>query len=396
MRSLILAALLVYASDSFAYTLESFCDEVYKHDLFVVDIEGEKLAVKYDKEAAMAFEPLSLEFGNRRITTDESKKEQESSAMLGFSTKMPWLRASEKKIYLSKEKGLLISEQLQKTILKSEVKRLYVSLLLFDELENIYSQKKYIAEASYKAAKKKFESGRISNMELARFDAELSQSGIDLSSASAQKEELHHALSHMVLSHDEIVITDLGFVFYKNLEEKLGGFAKESLQLKELEAKKQELEAEIGTYKYALVDKVEFGIGYTKEAAQRSVDFRASFPLNITGKNENMKAAARAKLLAITKKQKIIQDMLTMMAKAETQRLRELEKKISVSTQSERLYKSVFDMTAKGYENGVVSVFEYLNAKNGYFDALAKTITYKKEYVEEIAKLEKVFTGVIK
>ena len=216
MRKLVLMTLLAFSSHSFAYTLESFCDEAYKHDLFVVELEGERLAVKYDKEAALAFEPLSLELGNKRITTDESKKEQESSAMLGFSTKMPWLRASEKKIYLSREKGLHITEQLQKTVLKSEVKRLYISLLLSGELESIYSQKKYIAEASYKGAKKKFESGRISNMELARFDAELSQSEIDFSSASAQKEELHHALSHMVLSHDEIVITDLGFVFYKN------------------------------------------------------------------------------------------------------------------------------------------------------------------------------------
>jgi outer membrane protein TolC len=64
--------------------------------------------------------------------------------------------------------------------------------------------------------------------------------------------------------------------------------------------------------------------------------------------------------------------------------------------QSERLYKSVFEMTAKGYEGGIVSVFEYLNAKNGYFDALAKTVSYKKEYTEEIAKLEKVFTEVIR
>lgn len=396
MRKLVLMTLLAFSSHSFAYTLESFCDEAYKHDLFVVELEGERLAVKYDKEAALAFEPLSLELGNKRITTDESKKEQESSAMLGFSTKMPWLRASEKKIYLSREKGLHITEQLQKTVLKSEVKRLYISLLLSGELESIYSQKKYIAEASYKGAKKKFESGRISNMELARFEAELSQSEIDLASASAQKEELHHALSHMILSHDEIVISDLEFVFYRNLEEKLREFAKESLQIKELEAKKQELQAEIGTYRFALIDKVELGIGLTKEAAQRSVDFRASFPLNITGKNESMQASARAKLFAVTKKQKIIQDTLAMMAKAETQRLHELEKKILTSMQSERLYKSVFEMTAKGYEGGIVSVFEYLNAKNGYFDALAKTVSYKKEYTEEIAKLEKVFTGVIK
>ena len=74
---------------------------------------------------------------------------------------------------------------------------------------------------------------------------------------------------------------------------------------------------------------------------------------------KNMKAAARAKLFAITKKQKIIQDTLTMMAKAETQRLHELEKKILTSMQSERLYKSVFEMTAKGYEGGIVSVFEH-------------------------------------
>ena len=52
-------------------------------------------------------------------------------------------------------------------------------------------------------------------------------------------------------------------------------------------------------------------------------------------------------------------------------------------------------MTTKGYEGGAVSLFEYIAAKNAYFDATIKTISYKKEYIEEIAKLENVFAGVI-
>ena len=217
------------------------------------------------------------------------------------------------------------------------------------------------------------------------------QSRVDLASATAMKEEYHHMLSHAILSHDDIFIKDLKFSFYANLKKRLGELAQESLQIKELASKKTEIENEIGMYRYAFIDKVEFGIGYTKEPAQKSVDFRASFPLNITGKNESKVAALRTKLNTVLQKQKVLKDTLSIMADMEERRITDLEKKIKTSISNEQLYKNVFEMTTKGYEGGAVSLFEHIAAKNAYFDATIKTISYKKEYIEEIAKLENVF-----
>lgn len=396
MKKTLLTAFCAVCSYASVYTFDEFVNEVYKNDMSVIDIVGEKNAAKYDKAAALALEPLTLEFSKRKIKTDESTYQSETSSMLGFFTRMPWIIASEKRGYEAKEKTLYISEQLQKTAIKSEVKRTYLLFLLASEEEDIYAQKEAAAKRSCEMAKKKFDAGRISKMELARFETELMQSKVDLASASALKEELHHTLSHAVLSHDEIAISDLEFKFYPALSEKLERLRSESLQLKEMESKKQEIEGEMGTYKYSLIDRVEFGVGQTKEATQKSVDFRVSFPLNVTGKNESKIVALRARLDALARKQKVLQDTLSIMAKMESQRVVELEKKIKNSIANEELYKSVFDMTAKGYEGGAVSLFEYLAAKNGYFDSMIKTIAYKKEYVEEIAKLERVFAGVIK
>ncbi len=396
MKKTLLAAFLSVYSYASVYTFDEFVNEVYKNDMAVIDIVGERNAAKYDKAAALAFEPLALEFGKRKIKTDESVHQSETSSMLGFSTRMPWIIASEKRGFEAKEKGLYILEELQKTAIKSEIKRTYLLFLLASEEEDIYTQKEAAAKRSFELAKKKFDAGRISKMELARFETELMQSKVDLASASALKEELHHTLSHAVLSHDEITISDLGFKFYPALSERLEELRKESPLIKEMEAKKEEIEGEMGGYRYSLIDRVEFGVGQTKEATQKSVDFRVSFPLNVTGKNENKIASLRARLDAVTRKQKVLQDTLSIMAKMESQRVVELEKKIKNSIANEELYKLVFDMTAKGYENGVVSLFEYLAAKNAYFDSTIKTIAYKKEYVEEIAKLEKVFAGVIR
>ena len=395
MRNAFLSLLIAANSYSAVYTFDEFCNEVSKNNIAVIEATGERIVAKYEKESAMSFEPLNIELNNRKIKTDDSKNEQETSSMLGFSTKMPWLRASERKSYEAKENGLYIYEQLQKTLLKSSIKKIYLLFLLSQEEEAIYTNKEAAASNSYVMAKKKFEAGRISNMELTKFETELMQSRVDLASATAMKEEYHHMLSHAILSHDDIFIKDLKFSFYANLKKRLGELAQESLQIKELASKKTEIENEIGMYRYAFIDKVEFGIGYTKEPAQKSVDFRASFPLNITGKNESKVAALRTKLNTVLQKQKVLKDTLSIMADMEERRITDLEKKIKTSISNEQLYKNVFEMTTKGYEGGAVSLFEHIAAKNAYFDATIKTISYKKEYIEEIAKLENVFAGVI-
>lgn len=53
-------------------------------------------------------------------------------------------------------------------------------------------------------------------------------------------------------------------------------------------------------------------------------------------------------------------------------------------------------MTKKGFDGGALSLFEFLASKNRYFEALSKTISYKKEYVLEIARLEESVARIIR
>ena len=99
---------------------------------------------------------------------------------------------------------------------------------------------------------------------------------------------------------------------------------------------------------------------------------------------------------AAIRKEQILQERLKLNAKAASEKIRKIQDLILSSQQSELQYKSLYEMTKKGFDGGALSLFEFLASKNRYFEALSKTISYKKEYVLEIARLEESVARIIR
>ncbi len=375
---------------------DELCDVALRNSPQVVEALADAKAFAYEKEYALSMEPLSLEFATRKISTDESKNGLENSATLGFSSKTPWVRDAEKKSFESKEKTFQLYEELQKTTLKSAVKKEYLLYLLAKEEEESFLGRAKSAKEALELAKKKFEAGRVSKIELTSFEADLLEATTELSKSRLQTKELQNSLQSITLSKDEVEINDLKFSFYEIDTAILHSYAADSMRLKELALKKDEFEKEIKVFQSSYLDKVGFGVGYTKEQSQKSVDFKIIIPLNITGKNEKKIASLMSLRDAAIRKEQILQERLKLNAKAASEKIRKIQDLILSSQQSELQYKSLYEMTKKGFDGGALSLFEFLASKNRYFEALSKTISYKKEYVLEIARLEESVARIIR
>lgn len=375
---------------------DDFCDYAFKNSPQVVGALADSKAFSYEKEYSLGMEPLSLEMGMRKIRTNESQNGYESSAMLGFSVKTPWTRSAEKQSFEAKEKTYLIYEAFQKTMLKIAVKRDYLLYLLSKEEEQALENRQKSALEALELAKKKFEAGRISKIELTGFETDFFDATRELSRIRLQTAEFQDSLKSIALSTDDVEINDLKFAFYPIDTALLESYASDSIYLKELALKKEELNKEIKIFQISQFDKIGFGAGYTKEQNQRSIDFRIVIPLNITGKNEKKIASLMSLRDGAIRKEHLLKERLKLSAKVASEKVRKIKENIVLLQGSEQQYESLYQMTKKGFDGGVISLFEFLASKNRYFEALSKTISYKKEYVIQITKIEESFARIIK
>lgn len=387
LRSFWTAALLAIPATLGAMTFNELSRIAYERSLEQSAAQGQQEALQHEKSAYGAFEPLYLEGATRRIRADDpSGNGNEYSMMVGMTAKNPWVKEAKNAEFDAAIRRAQGDSELRKTLIQSRLKHEYLLAELAREEAEIYRRKQESAEQGYAIARKKHEAGRISQMELVRFETELGVARKEASEALIAYRTHQDTLREMTHIDTEIRVDDLSFRFVDagTWEETI----KRSAVLEQFSLAEKELSSQIETFRRSTVETVGFGVGMTREPTQHSVDMRVSIPLSFGAKNERRIAALMAMRSAAAAQKELTARKLSIAAEQSFRKLGELQRLIGEALAMQKRHEALYVMAARGFEGGVVGQFEYLETKNRFYAAQAETLRLKRDYLDEIAKTE--------
>lgn len=387
LRSFWTAALLAIPATLGAMTFNELSRIAYERSLEQSAAQGQQEALQHEKSAYGAFEPLYLEGATRRIRADDpSGNGNEYSMMVGMTAKNPWVKEAKNAEFDAAIRRAQGDSELRKTLIQSRLKHEYLLAELAREEAEIYRRKQESAEQGYAIARKKHEAGRISQMELVRFETELGVARKEASEALIAYRTHQDTLREMTHIDTEIRVDDLSFRFVDagTWEETI----KRSAVLEQFSLAEKELSSQIETLRRSMVETVGFGVGMTREPTQHSVNVRVSIPLSFGAKNERRIAALMAMRSAAAAQKELTARKLSIAAEQSFRKLGELQRLIGEALAMQKRHEALHVMAAKGFEGGVVGQFEYLETKNRFYAAQAETLRLKRDYLDEIAKTE--------
>ncbi len=387
LRSFWTAALLAIPATLGAMTFNELSRIAYERSLEQSAAQGQQEALQHEKSAYGAFEPLYLEGATRRIRADDpSGNGNEYSMMVGMTAKNPWVKEAKNAEFDAAIRRAQGDSELRKTLIQSRLKHEYLLAELALEEAEIYRRKQESAEQGYAIARKKHEAGRISQMELVRFETELGVARKEASEALIAYRTHQDTLREMTHIDTEIRVDDLSFRFVDagTWEETI----KRSAVLEQFSLAEKELSSQIETLRRSTVETVGFGVGMTREPTQHSVDMRVSIPLSFGAKNERRIAALMAMRSAAAAQKELTARKLSIAAEQSFRKLGELQRLIGEALAMQKRHEALYVMAARGFEGGVVGQFEYLETKNRFYAAQAETLRLKRDYLDEIAKTE--------
>lgn len=387
LRSFWTAALLAIPTTLGAMTFNELSRIAYERSLEQSAAQGQQEALQHEKSAYGAFEPLYLEGATRRIRADDpSGNGNEYSMMVGMTAKNLWVKEAKNAEFDAAIRRVQGDSELRKTLIQSRLKHEYLLAELAREEAEIYRRKQESAEQGYAIARKKHEAGRISQMELVRFETELGVARKEASEALIAYRTHQDTLREMTHIDTEIRVDDLSFRFVDagTLEETI----KRSAVLEQFSLAEKELSSQIETLRRSTVETVGFGVGMTREPTQHSVDMRVSIPLSFGAKNERRIAALMAMRSAAAAQKELTARKLSIAAEQSFRKLGELQRLIGEALAMQKRHEALYVMAARGFEGGVVGQFEYLETKNRFYAAQAETLRLKRDYLDEIAKTE--------
>lgn len=376
-----------------AMTFQEVSQIAYEQSLHKSALQGERDALAHEKASYIAAEPIVLEGSARRIRADEANGDgMEYGMMVGFTAKTPWSAEAHKARYDAAMRSVEGGEKLQKGILQSRLKHEYLLSELAREEAARYDEKSDSAKKAYAMAQKKHEAGRISQMELLRFETEQQMARKEAEEARMVLRNHQDVLREMTLLPGDITIEDLSFRFVERSESEQR--LKASAALEHFALSREEVNREIEALRQATLETVGIGVGMTQEPTQNSVDFRLSLPVSMGEKNERKIAALMAKRSALDEQKTLSERKLRVYIEQSLQRLEGLQRLIGESGSNEKRHESLYRMAQKGFEGGVVGLFEYLETKNRFYGAQIETLRLKRDYVDAVANLEERMGGV--
>ncbi len=370
-----------------AQTLDSFVDNAYNNSVSKIELQEKTKTLEYQKEAYLSVEPLLFESGIRNIKANDAiNNGNEYSVMLATSIKNPIIKKSRIQEYASETKILDFESNISRKLLLISIKNIYLQALLDKEITQIYMLKNDAAKKALEAAKAKKSMGRISQMELSRFEVDYKVALQESSKAAHAYEEKQNLLRNLTLSDEDIVLDDLFFYYIRenNIENALN----DSVFFQLYDAKNESLLKQMQTLHNSKIETINFGVGMTQEVTQKSIDFKLSFPLSWGEKNEKQIAALMTQQSSLHQQKELSRKKISHYIKQALSHLSEIENMIHDSQEIEKRNKSLFEMSAKGYENGAVALFEYLETRSRFYGASIETMKTKQMYVEELSKLE--------
>lgn len=371
-----------------AMSFQELSERSYGASGELIRINGKMQSTGYERDSAMAAEPLSLEGSARRIRADEpAGSGTEYGMMVGFTMKTPGVKAAQHRQYDERSKTLQYELKQQQGLIQVTLKRDWLLYVLSTERVKILADKREVSEKAYAMGSKKYHAGRMSQMQLLRLETERKNAIQEYALADMEAEHAQLRLKESAMLQEEVVVDDLPFAFIKadeNVNARIDG----APAIAVFQGREEELNAEIELYRRSRVERVSMGIGMTQEPLQNSIDMKVMIPLVWNDKNEKKIAALMSERSALFAQRNAVLAKLRLATYGALEHLGEREKRIGELIEAEKNYEQLFRMADKGFEGGVVTQFEYLAAKNAFYDARLRSITLKCDYVDEMSAME--------
>ena len=370
-----------------AQTLDSFVNLAYNNSINKIELQEKTKVLEYQKESYLAPEPLIFESGLRKIkANDVINNGNEYSFMVATAFKNPAIKKSHIQEYISQTKLLELESNISRKLLAISIKNLYILATLDKKIAQIYQLKAETASKALEAAKAKKSMGRISAMEVSRFEIDYTVAQQEAAKAEHAYEEKQNTLRNLSLTNEDIVLDDLFFdyIHESSIEDALN----DSVFFQLFDVKKDALSKQIQTLQHSRVETLNVGIGMTQEVTQHSVDLKLSLPLVWGDKNEKRIAALMTQQSSINQQKELYRKRVSHYIGQSLTHLNEIHNMVQEAQKIETKNQILFEMTQKGYDGGVVSLFEYLDTKNRFYGASIETIKTQQMYEEELSKLE--------
>lgn len=378
----------------YAMSFQEISERAYSVSGDMIHVSGKVQATGYERASAMAGEPLSLEGSTRRIRADDSRDSGiEYGMMVGFTMKMPGVKAAQYRQYDLRSKTLQHELKRHQGLIQVALKREWLLFLLSVERMKILADKREISEKAYVIGSKKHQAGRMSQMELLRLETERQNAGQEYALAAMESEHAQLRLKEMAMLKEEVVVDDLSFSFIKP-DDHVDTRIDDAPAIAVFRGREEEVSAEIELLRRSRVERVSMGLGMTQEPIQNSIDMKVMLPLVWSDKNEKKIAALMSERTAAVTQRDTQLAKLRLATYGSLEHLGEREKRISEHIQAEKNYEQLFGMAHKGFEGGVMPQFEYLAAKNAFYDARLRSVSLKRDYVDEMSAMEEKLGGV--
>lgn len=375
----------------YAISFNDLCERAYTVSEEIIQSNGRINAIGFEKASAMASEPLSIETSAKKVkgngSINSGNSGTEYGIMVDYLLKNPSLRSAQEHEFDLMKKGAQFDIAAQKGEIQIGLKRDWLLYELEQERNSIFIEKRDFSYKAYQAGEKKFQAGRLSRLELLRLESEYHSILQEVAASSMETEHSQHRLKVASMMMDEVRIEDMPFVYIDSSV--LDTHLKDAPVLKSLKTRIEVLDASIGTLRHSTVKSVSVGLGMTQEPTQNSLDFRLTFPLALSSKNDDKVAALMSERSALLHLSETTKQKLQLSVNGMLEHLGEREKRIQILGENEKEYETLFAMAQKGYEGGKMGQFEYLAAKNAYYDARLRTLELKQSYIEEMSEIEK-------
>lgn len=375
----------------YAISFNDLCERAYTVSEEMVQSNGRINAIGFEKASAMASEPLGIETSAKKVkgngSINSGNSGTEYGVMVDYSLRNPSLRLAQEYEFDLIKKGAQFDLAAQKGEIQIGLKRDWLVYGLEQERTSIFVDKRDFSHKAYQAGEKKFQAGRLSRLELLRLESEYHSTLQEVAVSLMETEHAQHRLKVASMMMDEVRIEDMPFVYIDS--SMLDDHLRDAPVLKSLKTRIEALDASITTLRHSMVKSVSVGLGMTQEPTQNSLDFRLTFPLALGSKNDNKIAALMSERSALVHLSEITKQKLQLSVGGMLEHLGEREKRIQILGENEKEYETLFTMAQKGYEGGKMGQFEYLAAKNVYYDARLRTLELKQSYIEEMSEIEK-------
>lgn len=368
-------------------SFEEYYQKALTHSPKMIEATGALNSFTHIKEYENAFDSPTLNISSRKIRTDDSRDEFERAFFVSMPFVTPWANEAQDSFLDAKEEYLKLSLDEAKEMLKIELKREYLLNKISKERAKISTEAAREAEEELIQSKKKFDAGRVSKVELSSFESSYKSMLLESKKASSQARESMQRLASYI-GEDSVEIEAEGFSYLATTSDEIKRMIEDSIPVKKLRSISNALKKEADMVRAYRLDAVTFGIGYTKEETQKSLDFAVSIPLGITNKSEHKIASLLEELSAQNKKIEIIKQKSAKEADILSNRLKALKDGIEEAKESVKTKESLVQMVQKGYQGGVLSKTEYLLAKEGLRASREELLGLKKEYVESLSELQ--------